>query len=85
VGAGGNIGAMLIAFMFKAKSLKFSKEVIEDGVAKTKDLINYTEAFYTLGIATLVIGIAVLIFRTITAKQNDDMVKPASVLEKELV
>ncbi|MDH4460681.1 MAG: MFS transporter [Flectobacillus sp.] len=85
VGAGGNIGAMLIAFMFKAKSLKFSKEVIEDGVAKTKDLINYTEAFYTLGIATLVIGIAVLIFRTITATQNDDMVKPASILEKELV
>lgn len=85
VGAGGNIGAMLIAFMFKAKSLKFSKEVIEDGVSKTKDLINYTEAFYTLGVATLAIGIVVLIFRTITAKQNDDSVIVSPALKEELV
>lgn len=85
VGAGGNIGAMVIAFMFKAKSIKFSKEVVEDGVSKTKDLINYTEAFLTLGIATLIVGIVVLIFRTITAKQNEDRVIPTATVVEELV
>jgi NNP family nitrate/nitrite transporter-like MFS transporter len=70
VGAGGNVGAMLIAFMFKAKSLKMTKEVTEEGVVKTKDLIDYTDAFYTLGIAILVVGAVVMIVRTITTKKE---------------
>ncbi|MBP6410659.1 MAG: MFS transporter [Pseudarcicella sp.] len=87
VGAGGNIGAMLIAFMFKAKALKMTKEVAEDGVMKTKDLIDYTDAFFTLGVITLGVGIAVLIFRTITAKQNDEAARlvDAQNLKEELV
>jgi len=70
VGAGGNIGAMLIAFMFKAKAVHATKEVIENGVVKTKDLIDYTAAFSLLGYIVLGIGVAVLIFRTITAKRQ---------------
>ncbi len=61
VGAGGNIGAMLIAFLFKAKAIKFTKDVIdESGVSKTKELIDYTDAFYTLGIIILITGVVVL-------------------------
>ncbi|MDX1938118.1 MAG: MFS transporter [Flavihumibacter sp.] len=70
VGAGGNIGAMLIAFMFKAKATHATKVVIENGVEKTKDLIDYTAAFTLLGYIILGIGVAVFIFRTITAKKN---------------
>jgi MFS transporter, NNP family, nitrate/nitrite transporter len=85
VGAGGNIGAMAIAFMFKAKSLKFSKEVVEDGLTKTKDLINYTEAFYTLGISILVVGVIVLIFRTVTAKKDEVVISKIEILEPEIL
>jgi NNP family nitrate/nitrite transporter-like MFS transporter len=70
VGAGGNIGAMLIAFMFKAKAVSVTKEVVADGVATTKTLIDYTAAFTLLGYIILGIGVAVFIFRTITAKKN---------------
>jgi MFS transporter, NNP family, nitrate/nitrite transporter len=70
VGAGGNIGAMLIAFMFKAKAVSVTKEVVVEGVATTKTLIDYTAAFTLLGYIILGIGMAVFIFRTITAKKN---------------
>ena len=70
VGAGGNIGAMLIAFLFKAKSVHTTKQVIENGVSKTKELIDYTAAFTSLGYIILGIGVAVFIFRTITAMSN---------------
>jgi MFS transporter, NNP family, nitrate/nitrite transporter len=70
VGAGGNIGAMLIAFMFKAKAVNVTKEVIVNGVATTKTMIDYTAAFSLLGFIILGIGIAVFIFRTITAKKG---------------
>ncbi len=73
VGAGGNIGAMLIAFMFKAKAIHATKEVIENGVVKTKDLIDYTAAFTLLGYIILCIGIAVFILRTVTAKKGADI------------
>jgi NNP family nitrate/nitrite transporter-like MFS transporter len=73
VGAGGNIGAMLIAFMFKAKATHATKDVIENGVSKTKDLIDYTAAFTLLGYIILGIGIAVLIFRTVTAQKSADV------------
>ncbi|MBI3883364.1 MAG: MFS transporter [Sphingobacteriales bacterium] len=70
VGAGGNIGAMLIAFLFKNKALQFSKETVVDGVTTTKTLIDYTDAFYTLGIIIVIVGITVFIFRTITKEKN---------------
>ncbi|MEQ1798009.1 MAG: MFS transporter [Lacibacter sp.] len=70
VGAGGNIGAMLIAFMFKAKAVNVTKEVIENGIATTKTVIDYTAAFALLGYIILGIGVAVFIFRTITAKKG---------------
>lgn len=70
VGAGGNIGAMLIAFMFKAKAVNVTKEVIVNGVATTKTMIDYTAAFSLLGFIILGIGIAVFVFRTITAKKG---------------
>ncbi len=70
VGAGGNIGAMLIAFMFKAKAVNVTKEVIVNGVATSKTMIDYTAAFLLLGYIILGIGIAVFIFRTITAKKG---------------
>jgi MFS transporter, NNP family, nitrate/nitrite transporter len=79
VGAGGNIGAMLIAFMFKAKATHATKQVIENGVVKTKDLIDYTAAFTLLGYIILGIGVAVFIFRTVTAQKGDD-VKELSVV-----
>jgi NNP family nitrate/nitrite transporter-like MFS transporter len=79
VGAGGNIGAMLIAFMFKAKAVHVTKEVVENGVTKTKDLIDYTSAFALLGYIIVGIGIAVFIFRTITAKKYADVNKLAMV------
>lgn len=70
VGAGGNIGAMLIAFMFKQKAAHASKATIENGLVITKDLIDYTEAFTLLGYIILGIGILVFIFRTIAAKKT---------------
>ncbi len=70
VGAGGNIGAMLIAFMFKAKAGRFTKDVVENGVIKTKEMIDYTAAFSLLGYIVLGVGIAVFVFRTITAKKS---------------
>ncbi len=73
VGAGGNIGAMLIAFMFKAKAAHATKTVIENGVTKTKDLIDYTAAFTLLGYIIVGIGVAVFIFRTVTAQKKSDV------------
>jgi NNP family nitrate/nitrite transporter-like MFS transporter len=70
VGAGGNIGAMLIAFMFKAKAVSVNKEVIVEGVATTKTMIDYTAAFTLLGYIILGIGVAVFIFRTVTARKS---------------
>ena len=61
VGAGGNIGAMLIAFLFKAKAVKFTKEVVDtNGLSQTKELIDYTNAFYSLGIIIFITGLLVL-------------------------
>ncbi|MCD0489136.1 MFS transporter [Pedobacter sp. MC2016-14] len=59
VGAGGNIGAMLIAFMFKAKAIHAGNNTID-----------YTTAFTLLGFIILGIGIAVLVFRTIMAQKT---------------
>jgi MFS transporter, NNP family, nitrate/nitrite transporter len=73
VGAGGNIGAMLIAFMFKAKAAHATKVVVENGVSVTKDLIDYTAAFTLLGYIILGIGVAIFIFRTITAQKKTDI------------
>jgi len=70
VGAGGNIGAMLIAFLFKVKATHVSKNTLIDGINVHKDLIDYTSAFTLLGYIILGIGIAVLIFRTVTAKKQ---------------
>jgi MFS transporter, NNP family, nitrate/nitrite transporter len=70
VGAGGNIGAMLIAFLFKAKAESFTKVISEDGLNKTKDLISYTTAFQVLGFIILGIGIGVLAFRFFTTKNE---------------
>ncbi len=64
VGAGGNIGAMLIAFMFKAKAVHKTQEIVENGVLKTTDLIDYTPAFLLLGYIILGVGVLVLLFRT---------------------
>ncbi|MEO5583567.1 MAG: hypothetical protein ABIR66_12815, partial [Saprospiraceae bacterium] len=63
VGAGGNIGAMLIAFMFKAKALHKTEDVLENGIVQTKDLIDYTPAFALLGYVILGVGVVVLLFR----------------------
>ena len=73
VGAGGNIGAMLIAFMFKAKAAHATKTVIENGISKTKDLIDYTAAFTLLGYIILGIGVVVFVFRTVTAQKKSDI------------
>jgi NNP family nitrate/nitrite transporter-like MFS transporter len=78
VGAGGNIGAMLIAFMFKAKAVSVTKDVVVNGVATTKTMIDYTAAFSLLGYIILGIGVAVFIFRTITAE------KPTNIKEVAL-
>jgi MFS transporter, NNP family, nitrate/nitrite transporter len=81
VGAGGNIGAMLIAFMFKAKATVITKTVVENGVTKTKELIDYTAAFTSLGYIILGVGAAVFILRTVTSKRalpiNIKALKPA--------
>ena len=73
VGAGGNIGAMLIAFLFKAKAVKVTKDVIDtNGLSKTKELIDYTDAFYTLGIIIFITGIIVLAVKyTIKTKDSE--------------
>jgi MFS transporter, NNP family, nitrate/nitrite transporter len=81
VGAGGNIGAMLIAFLFKAKAESFSKIVTDGGVATSKDLISYTAAFQVLGYIILAIGIGVLIFRAVTAKSTIEQ----NTIEQKLV
>ncbi len=74
VGAGGNIGAMLIAFLFKAKAVKNTKEVInESGIAQTKDLIDYSNAFYILGLILLVVGVAVLTVKFLTKDQEESV------------
>jgi MFS transporter, NNP family, nitrate/nitrite transporter len=83
VGAGGNIGAMLIAFMFKAKATNVTKEVIVNGVATTKTMIDYTAAFSLLGYIILGIGIVVFIFRTITAKKGS-VIKDLAVVPVEV-
>ncbi len=83
VGAGGNIGAMLIAFMFKAKAVNVTKAVIVNGVATSKTMIDYTAAFLLLGYIILGIGIAVFIFRTITAKKGDS-IKDLAVVPVEV-
>lgn len=70
VGAGGNVGAMLIAFLFKAKAEKLSKAIGEHGVTVQKDLIDYTHAFSLLGFIILGVGIAVFIFRTVKAQSE---------------
>jgi NNP family nitrate/nitrite transporter-like MFS transporter len=73
VGAGGNIGAMLIAFLFKAKAVKFTKDVIdESGVSQTKDLIDYTSAFYVLGFIILVTGFVVLAIKLLVKDKEEE-------------
>lgn len=62
VGAGGNIGAMLIGFLFKYKAVKVSD-----------DMIDYSNAFTTLGYIVLVIGVVVLVFRTVTRGQSSQL------------
>ncbi|HQK40969.1 MAG TPA: MFS transporter, partial [Flavobacterium alvei] len=77
VGAGGNIGAMLIAFLFKAKAVKMTKDVIDEaGVSQTKDLIDYTNAFFILGIIILITGVVVLAVKLAVK----DVKKPQVVL-----
>ncbi len=80
VGAGGNIGAMLIAFMFKAKALHATKTIVENGVTKTKDLIDYTPAFTLLGYIILGIGIGVFVFRTIMAYKKTEVSELATAV-----
>lgn len=70
VGAGGNIGAMLIAFMFKSEASHLTKAVIENGQTVQKDLIDYTSAFTLLGYIILGIGVGVFIFRTVMAQKK---------------
>jgi len=67
VGAGGNIGAMLIAYMFKVKATPL---ITGNKNLMNKDLIDYTGAFALLGYIILGIGIVVLIFRTVTAQKQ---------------
>lgn len=70
VGAGGNIGAMLIAFMFKAKASPLSRTLSDGETIVHKELIDYTAAFTLLGYIILGVGIAVLIFRTVVAEKQ---------------
>ena len=72
VGAGGNIGAMLIAFMFKEKANHLSKNALGESSIH-KDLIDYTSAFTLLGYIILAIGIAVFIFRTVMAQKQSQV------------
>jgi NNP family nitrate/nitrite transporter-like MFS transporter len=81
VGAGGNIGAMLIAFMFKKKAVLVQKDVITNGISSTKDFIDYTAAFTLLGYIILVIGIVVFVFRTITAKKKSALNVNTPIIE----
>ncbi|TAG32262.1 MAG: MFS transporter [Sphingobacteriia bacterium] len=81
VGAGGNIGAMLIAFMFKKKAVLVQKDVITNGISNTKDFIDYTAAFTLLGYIILVIGIVVFVFRTITAKKKSALNVNTPIIE----
>jgi len=70
VGAGGNIGAMLIAFLFKYKATHVSRTFVENGVSIQRDLIDYTSAFTLLGYIIASVGIGVFIFRTVTAQKT---------------
>ena len=72
VGAGGNIGAMLIAYMFKIKANHATRNVIEGGADVQLNLIDYTSAFTLLGFIILGIGVAVLIVRTLIAHYTSD-------------
>ena len=72
VGAGGNIGAMLIAYMFKIKANHATRNVIEGGADVQLNLIDYTSAFTLLGFIILGIGVAVLIVRTLIAHHTSD-------------
>jgi NNP family nitrate/nitrite transporter-like MFS transporter len=69
VGAGGNIGAMLIAFLFKAKASHLSRAA-GSGAGISKELIDYTSAFTLLGYIILGVGVVVFIFRTVVAKKQ---------------
>jgi NNP family nitrate/nitrite transporter-like MFS transporter len=72
VGAGGNIGAMLIAYMFKIKANHGTRSVVEDGLDVQVNLIDYTNAFTLLGFIILAIGVAVLIVRTVVAQRTSE-------------
>ncbi|MNW92450.1 Nitrate transporter [compost metagenome] len=70
VGAGGNIGAMLIAYMFKAKATPIIRNETVNGIKVQTELIDYTGAFTLLGYIILSVGVAVFIFRTVTAQKQ---------------
>jgi NNP family nitrate/nitrite transporter-like MFS transporter len=77
VGAGGNIGAMLIAFMFKAKASHLSSAPAGSSTSVNNNLIDYTSAFTLLGYIILGVGVVVFIFRTVVAQKQasvDDFV-----------
>jgi MFS transporter, NNP family, nitrate/nitrite transporter len=78
VGAGGNLGAMLIAFLFKAKAQSMSQMVTENGTAVEKILISYTGAFNTLGYIIVAVGFGVLLLRWVMN------MKPQNQLENTL-
>ena len=73
VGAGGNIGAMLIAFMFKSKAAHVAKNVVENGATIQKDLIDYTSAFTLLGYIILGVGVAILVLRAVTTQKANNV------------
>jgi MFS transporter, NNP family, nitrate/nitrite transporter len=77
VGAGGNLGAMLIAFLFKAKSESFTKMVTEDGKSVEKMLIDYTGAFQTLGYIITAVGVVVLVVRFVMKSKMSGEVEKA--------
>jgi NNP family nitrate/nitrite transporter-like MFS transporter len=72
VGAGGNIGAMLIAFLFKAKASHLSRSA-GSSAGISKELIDYTSAFALLGYIILGVGVVVFIFRTVVAKKQTSL------------
>jgi NNP family nitrate/nitrite transporter-like MFS transporter len=75
VGAGGNIGAMLIAFLFKAKASHLSRSA-GSSAGISKELIDYTSAFALLGYIILGVGVVVFIFRTVVAKKQTSLYYP---------
>lgn len=60
VGAGGNVGAMLIGFLFKYQSVQV-----------TKDIIDYTPAFKILGFIVLGVGVIIFVFRQVTKGKSE--------------